>query len=260
MKRSRKIALWIASVFQAIVASALFAAGVLPGFLMLLCAVLINPLCLERMNRKKRIYAVLSGIGLWILSLVSISGSTGRTGDNQVYTEAESPVRIVLQSVAAEEIPIGTDPEKAAVNQAAGGAVIAQITPNEDALRTDSPKTTPSPTIRQSPSTPEPEQQTPEQKSVRSDGIEIVSYTETVGRGEYASIQIKGMPNEDYTCSVQYKTTMSAADGLGVKRSDGEGLVTWRWKVGSRTSLDYRPTIFIQGGGDSVDVRFQVVE
>ncbi len=79
-------------------------------------------------------------------------------------------------------------------------------------------------------------------------------------RGSYAFIEIQGAPNTDYTCEVQYKTTMSNADGLGTKRSDGNGNVSWKWKVGSRTSLDYMPTIYIDGGGDSVSVEFEVTE
>ena len=53
---------------------------------------------------------------------------------------------------------------------------------------------------------------------------------------------------------------MSTADGLGIKQSDGNGIVSWKWKVGSRTSLDYTPTIYIDGGGDSISVDFEVVK
>ena len=53
---------------------------------------------------------------------------------------------------------------------------------------------------------------------------------------------------------------MSSAKGIGVKRSDGDGIVSWRWKVGTKTSLDYSPTIYIDGGGDSISVQFDVTK
>ena len=87
-----------------------------------------------------------------------------------------------------------------------------------------------------------------------------MDYTDVVGRGEYASIKIQGAPNTAYTCDVEYKSGPSKAEGLGEKQSDGEGYVSWSWKVGTKTSLDYTPTITISGGGDSVSVSFKVVK
>ena len=81
-----------------------------------------------------------------------------------------------------------------------------------------------------------------------------------IGRGEYASIKIKGEPNTVYDCSVEYKSGMSTADGLGQERSDAQGYASWTWKVGTRTSIDYRPAIYVEGGGDSVSVTFRVTE
>ena len=72
MKKALAVVFWIFSVVLCLMALALLSESALSCVLLLACAVLINPLCLERMSRKKRIYAVLSGIGLWILSLVSI--------------------------------------------------------------------------------------------------------------------------------------------------------------------------------------------
>ena len=91
-------------------------------------------------------------------------------------------------------------------------------------------------------------------------GITILEYSDTVKRGSYAYIKIQGAPNTDYDCEVEYKSGMSTADGLGTKQSDGNGIVTWKWKVGSRTSLDYTPTIYIDGGGDSTSADFDVVK
>ena len=88
----------------------------------------------------------------------------------------------------------------------------------------------------------------------------ILDYSDTVSRGEYAFIKIQGAPNTEYDCEVEYKTTMSNASGLGTKRSDSDGIVSWRWKVGTRTSLDYMPTIYIEGGGESTSVQFEVIK
>ncbi|MPN48707.1 hypothetical protein SDC9_196319 [bioreactor metagenome] len=79
-------------------------------------------------------------------------------------------------------------------------------------------------------------------------------------RGASAFIEIQGVPNTEYTCDVEYKSGLSGADGLGTKKSNGEGIVRWSWKVGSRTSLDYTPTIYISGGGDSINVDFEVIK
>lgn len=87
-----------------------------------------------------------------------------------------------------------------------------------------------------------------------------MEYSDVVSRGDKAYIKIHGEPSTDYTCEVEYKSGPSTADGLGTKRSDANGLVKWSWKVGTRTSLNYTPTITISGGGDSVSVDFEVTE
>ena len=87
-----------------------------------------------------------------------------------------------------------------------------------------------------------------------------MDYSETVRRGARAFIEIQGAPNTEYTCDVEYKSGPSTADGLGTRTSNGEGIVRWSWKVGSRTSLDYTPTIYISGGGDSISVDFEVTQ
>ena len=97
------------------------------------------------------------------------------------------------------------------------------------------------------------------EKSV-SAGIEIIDYTDVIERGDYASIEIKGEPNTTYHIKVKYKSGMSKAKGLGDQDSDSEGYASWSWKVGTNTSLDYRPTITISGGGNTASIQFEVVE
>ena len=133
--------------------------------------------------------------------------------------------------------------------------------PTPTATPTQAPTLTPKPTPTATPKPTKTPKPTPTPKPVtRSVGITIIDYSDTVGRGEYAYIKIQGAPNTDYDCEVEYKSGMSTAQGLGVKQSDANGNVTWKWKVGSRTSLDYTPTIYIDGGGDSISVDFEVVK
>ncbi|MDR1642112.1 MAG: hypothetical protein LBT59_20680 [Clostridiales bacterium] len=52
---------------------------------------------------------------------------------------------------------------------------------------------------------------------------------------------------------------MSKADGLGNKTSDSNGMVSWTWKIGGRTSIGpFRATV--EGGGDKVRLDFEVVD
>ena len=120
------------------------------------------------------------------------------------------------------------------------------------------PTPTPAPTkIPKPTATPAP---TAEVSRSRAAGIVIVDYSKSVSRGARAFIEIQGAPNTEYICDVEYKSGSSSADGLGTKTSNGEGIVRWSWKVGSRTSLDYTPTIYISGGGDSISVDFEVTK
>lgn len=133
--------------------------------------------------------------------------------------------------------------------------------PTPTATPTQAPTLTPKPTPTATPKPTKTPKPTPTPKPItRSVGITILDYSDTVGRGEYAYIKIQDAPNTDYDCEVEYKSGMSTAQGLGVKQSDANGNVTWKWKVGSRTSLDYTPTIYIDGGGDSISVDFEVVK
>ena len=141
-------------------------------------------------------------------------------------------------------------------------------TPKPTAAPTPTPTKTPKPTVAPTPvptptKTPKPTATlapTQEISRSRAAGIQIVDYSETVSRGARAFIEIQGAPNTEYTCDVEYKSGPSTADGIGTKTSNGEGIVRWSWKVGSRTSLDYTPTIYISGGGDSVSVDFEVTK
>ena len=157
-------------------------------------------------------------------------------GDSTVKkTETIIDTPIASPTLAATPTPIPT------------ATPTAKPTPKPTATPRPTPKptATPKPTTKSAPVT-------------RAVGITILDYSDSVSRGAYAFIKIQGAPNTDYDCQVEYKSGWSEASGLGVKQSDANGIVSWKWKVGTRTSLDYTPTIYISGGGDSISVDFEV--
>jgi hypothetical protein len=79
-----------------------------------------------------------------------------------------------------------------------------------------------------------------------------------VNRNEEVTLTIQGEPNTNYFLEVIYKS-VSKADGLGNKTSDSNGMVSWTWKIGGRTSIGpFRATV--EGGGDKVRLDFEVVD
>jgi hypothetical protein len=88
--------------------------------------------------------------------------------------------------------------------------------------------------------------------------LSISSAPSVVHRNEDSTIAIVGQPNTEYRLRVYYKSE-SEADGLGVKTSDDEGLVSWTWHIGGRTSLgDFYATV--NGGGETIRHDFTIIE
>lgn len=86
--------------------------------------------------------------------------------------------------------------------------------------------------------------------------ITLVNLTSPVGAGAMATITIKGAPNTNYGITVYYDSGASNADGLYAKQSDGNGNVTWTWKVGTRTHSGTH-SIVISGGGNTYNTSFE---
>ena len=81
----------------------------------------------------------------------------------------------------------------------------------------------------------------------------------TFRRNEYAQVSITGAPNTSYTLTVYYSSGKSTADGLGEKKSDSNGNVTWTWKIGGKTNPGtYK--MYITGNGEEIVKEFKVVE
>ncbi len=268
MKRAIAVLFWIFSGALLLMALALLSESALTSALLLGCAVLINPLFHEKIPLKKGLTALLA-IGLFIAAVavypaeesaqaVQEAQPTIASREAPANEPAKVPITRNLQEIPAEK----TEPEQ---TEAVTALPTEEPTPTQ--RPTNSPTLAPTATQTQNPTatptqqpTPTPEPVTKAAPVTRNVTITILDYSDSVRRGAYAFIEIHGAPNTDYDCAVEYKSGMSTASGLGTKRSDSEGIVSWRWKVGSRTSLNYTPTIYVDGGGDSVSVSFDVTE
>ena len=88
--------------------------------------------------------------------------------------------------------------------------------------------------------------------------IVFTNYTNYVEAGSTASVTIQGAPNTDYTIHVYYDSGESEAEGLGMKKSDANGVVSWEWKVGIKTNPGTH-AIKVVGGNAENSVQFEVV-
>ena len=87
--------------------------------------------------------------------------------------------------------------------------------------------------------------------------ISLVSITSPISAGSTASITVQGEPDTDYSITVMYSSGPSSADGLETKTSDSDGVVSWSWKIGTRTKEGtYR--ISISGGGKSFSTSIEI--
>jgi len=99
--------------------------------------------------------------------------------------------------------------------------------PLATAVSETAPQPTPVPEPTQAPApAPAPEALT----------IEVVSLTSPIRPGANASLTIRTAPSAPCTITVYYKSGASQAAGLGPQNANAEGLATWRWKVGTRTT------------------------
>lgn len=280
MKKAFSIIFWVFSVMFCLMALALLSSSALSCALLLGCAVLINPIFIEKVQLKKSLTALLT-IGLFIASVAVFPASekAAAAKPEQSISSIQKDSPQITEALRSYDALQATSNDQTGLSEVDKSVQILNSTetpsPTPTPTKTPKPTATPMPTATPKPTptktpkptatpTPKPTK-TPKPTATpkpvtRAVGITILDYSDTVGRGEYAFIKIQGAANTDYDCEVEYKSGMSTAEGLGVKQSDGNGNVSWKWKVGSRTSLDYTPTIYIDGGGDSISVDFDVVE
>ena len=117
---------------------------------------------------------------------------------------------------------------------ACGGAspTTAPATPSPTATATPSPTATatPSPTATATP-TEEPAASVPLPVPVR-----VTKITETVAVGDPASITVFTLKGANCSIEVLYDSGVSTAKGLDPTDADANGIATWSWTVGSKTS------------------------
>lgn len=88
--------------------------------------------------------------------------------------------------------------------------------------------------------------------------ISLISVTSPISAGSTASITVQGEPDTDYSITVIYSSGASKADGLETKTSDSDGIVSWSWKIGTRTKEGtYR--ISISGGGKTFSTSIEIL-
>lgn len=265
VKKAVSIILWIFSVILLLMALALLVTSLLSCAMVLACAVLINPLFHEHVPIKKGLTALLT-IGLFIAAF-SVLPTQPETEPLRATEVSEEILQVTTEPVAPKNILRELPAEATPLEETSVPLKTELLSPTPTVIPTATPTATPTMTPTATPTatptqkpTPTPTPLTKAAPVTRSTEITIIDYSESVSRGSYAFIKIQGAPNTDYDCEVEYKSGMSEASGLGVKQSDSNGYVSWKWKVGTRTSLDYTPTIYVSGGGDSISVVFDVTK
>lgn len=96
--------------------------------------------------------------------------------------------------------------------------------------------------------------------TVSAASLQFIGVRNSYSRGETVTITVKGKPNTVYILKVRYKSGYSSAQGLGEAQSNASGEVSWTFKIGSRADLDFKPTIEVSGGGETITHSFSVTE
>jgi hypothetical protein len=71
--------------------------------------------------------------------------------------------------------------------------------------------------------------------------LELVRLTSPVARNSEAAVTIQTAVGARCTIQVRYRSGPSKARGLGPSTADGDGTITWSWRVGYRTSIGEWP-------------------
>ena len=104
---------------------------------------------------------------------------------------------------------------------------------------TGTSSTTPLPlvAIETPPTTPEPTS-TAQPKPL---SVKITKRTTSVRHNANASVTVKTAKGARCSISVEYASGYATAAGLGDKKANASGVVTWKWKVGGRTTTGRWP-------------------
>jgi micrococcal nuclease len=88
----------------------------------------------------------------------------------------------------------------------------------------------------------------PAATSAPSSGVTITREPGRVRRGATATVAARTTPGTQCSIVVRYKSGPSQAQGLGPKKADARGNVSWSWKVGTRTTPGSWPVVITCGG------------
>lgn len=88
--------------------------------------------------------------------------------------------------------------------------------------------------------------------------LSIVRQPGSVARGDVAQVTVQAPPGADCTITVSYRGGPSSAQGLEPKQAGTDGRLTWRWAVGSKTTLGTWP-VTITCGAASVETTVTVL-
>ena len=81
-----------------------------------------------------------------------------------------------------------------------------------------------------------------------SDNIRLISFSPVpCNPGDEVTITVQGTPNTSYSIKVVYNSGASKSKDLNPKTSDSNGVVSWTWKVGTKTALGTYPVTISSG-------------
>ena len=80
--------------------------------------------------------------------------------------------------------------------------------------------------------------------------MKVTKHTSSVARNQTASVTIKTTKGASCSIDVEYNSGPSTAAGLGTKKANSSGTITWKWKVGGRTARGTYPIYISCEKGD----------
>ncbi len=87
--------------------------------------------------------------------------------------------------------------------------------------------------------------------------LRVVSFTSVVCAGDDVTLTLSGVPNTRYDIYVYYSKNPATDADLEPKMSDGEGKITWTWRVPSSVKEGLRE-IDIVGGGEILKIYLDI--
>ena len=142
-----------------------------------------------------------------------------------------------------------------------GNPESAQLTPTTTTTPTPTSVSTPNPTPAPTPKPTAPPTQKPAPPVIQATrapapppaaapSVSFVNGPVTASPGQSANLVVRTSPNTGCSIQVDYKSGPSHAQGLTPRSSDGSGIVSWSWIVGTRTTPGQWP-IYVTCGSAS---------